>query len=120
MATVLVVDDHKDANDVLCRLLRLQGHKTGSAFTGEEALAALLIDRPDLVILDFMMPGMDGIETLRHIRADPRTAALPVIMYTAVADPNFQSHAIQKGANAYFAKGSMDFAKLSDMIVAYV
>jgi len=120
MATVLVVDDHRDANDILCRLLRMQGHHTASAFTGEEALVSLQEKRPDVVILDFMMPGMDGIETLRHIRGNPVTASLPVIMYTAVADPNFQGHAMQKGANAYFAKGTMDFAKLSDMITAYI
>ena len=64
MATVLVVDDHRDANDILCRLLRMQGHHTASAFTGEEALVSLQEKCPDVVILDFMMPGMDGIETL--------------------------------------------------------
>jgi CheY-like chemotaxis protein len=118
VATVLVVDDHRDANDVLCRLLRLDGHRTVSAFTGEDALATLASQQPDVIILDFMMPGMDGIETLRQIRANPVTASLRVIMYTAVSDPAFREHALEKGANAYFAKGQMQFSQLRDLIAA--
>lgn len=116
VATVLVVDDHRDANDILCRLLRLDGHKTVSAFTGEDALATLSNQQPDVVILDFMMPGMDGIETLRQIRSNPATAELRVIMYTAVSDPAFREHALEKGANAYFSKGQMQFSELRDLI----
>jgi CheY-like chemotaxis protein len=116
VATVLVVDDHRDANDILCRLLRLDGHRTVSAFTGEDALATLASQQADVVILDFMMPGMDGIETLRQIRSNPLTAALRVIMYTAVADPAFRDHALEKGANAYFAKGQMHFSQLRELI----
>lgn len=116
VATVLVVDDHRDANDILCRLLRLDGHRTLSAFTGEDALASLQAQQPDVVILDFMMPGMDGIETLRQIRSNPVTSRLRVIMYTAVSDPAFRDHAIEKGANAYFAKGQMEFSQLRELI----
>ena len=116
VATVLVVDDHRDANDILCRLLRLDGHRTVSAFTGEDALATLSLQQPDVVILDFMMPGMDGIETLRQIRSNPQTADLRVIMYTAVSDPAFRAHALEKGANAYFSKGQMQFSELRDLI----
>jgi CheY-like chemotaxis protein len=116
VATVLVVDDHRDANDILCRLLRLDGHRTVSAFTGEDALATLASQSPDVVILDFMMPGMDGIETLRQIRSNPATSGLRVIMYTAVSDPAFREHALEKGANAYFAKGQMQFSELRDLI----
>lgn len=118
MATVLVVDDHRDANDILCRLLRLDGHRTLSAFSGEDALCSLASERADVIILDFMMPGMDGIETLRQIRSNPSTSGVRVIMYTAVADPAFRDHAIEKGANAYFAKGQMGFAELRQLIGA--
>lgn len=116
VATVLVVDDHRDANDILCRLLRLDGHRAVSAFSGEDALATISAEPPDVVILDFMMPGMDGIETLRQIRSNPTTSRVRVIMYTAVSDPAFRQHALEKGANAYFAKGQMDFAHLRQLI----
>jgi CheY-like chemotaxis protein len=118
VATVLVVDDHRDANDILCRLLRLDGHRTISAFSGEDALSSLESHPADVIILDFMMPGMDGIETLRQIRSNPATSRVRVIMYTAVADPAFREHAIEKGANAYFAKGQMEFSQLRQLIGA--
>jgi len=118
VATVLVVDDHRDANDILCRLLRLDGHRTISAFSGEDALSSLESQPADVIILDFMMPGMDGIETLRQIRSNPATSRVRVIMYTAVSDPAFREHAIEKGANAYFAKGQMEFSQLRQLIGA--
>jgi CheY-like chemotaxis protein len=119
MATVLVVDDDRQGNDVLCRLLRLEGHETTSAFDGEAALAALELQRPDVVILDVMMPGIDGTETLCRIRANPLTCRVPVIMYTASEDPQGGSAAVANGADGYFRKGSMDFV-LSLMINNFV
>jgi CheY-like chemotaxis protein len=119
MTTVLVVDDDRDGNDILCRLLRVYGHSAISVFTGQEALDALEAHLADLVILDFMMPGLNGIETLCRIRANPLTARLPVIMYTAIADPDLPTLAAENGANDYFAKGMMDFASLSLMISHY-
>jgi len=120
MGSILVVDDHVDTNEILCRLLRSLGHRTASAFTGDGALAALASDRPDLVILDMMMPGMDGFEVLRQVRAAPATAKLPVILYSGIAEPDFQACAIQRGANAYWVKGGMDFSRLAEMIAQYV
>jgi CheY-like chemotaxis protein len=115
MATVLVVDDDRQGNEILCRLLRLEGHEPRSALNGEAALAALETERPNVVILDVMMPGIDGLETLSRIRANPLTAELPVIMYTASEDPKGCADATANGANGYFRKGSMDFV-LSLMI----
>src|SRR5690242_7609201 len=84
MKKVLVVDDHVDTNHILCKLIRRLGHSTSSAYTGEGALAMLSGEIPDLIILDCMMPGMTGIEVLRLLRTNPKTAQLPVIMYSAV------------------------------------
>jgi CheY-like chemotaxis protein len=118
MATVLVVDDDPQGNNVLCRLLRLEGHRSMSALTGEEALATLEVERPNVVVLDIVMPGLSGIETLCRIRANPLTAKLPVIMYTASEDPQSHRLAVENGASGYFRKGSMDFV-LSLMIDGY-
>lgn len=120
MATILIVDDNPDTCKPLALLLNRIGHKSLCLFSGEEALAFLRRERPDLVILDVMMPGMDGIEVLRNLRADPTTANLPVVMFSAVADEAFRQHAIQKGANDYWVKASFDFSELSRRIATHL
>lgn len=120
MKTILVTDDHVDTNEILCRLLRCSGYRAVSAFSGEAALAVLATERPDLLILDMMMPGLDGMEVLRRVRSDPANAQLPVIMFSGIADPAFQEHVRQKGANDYWLKGRMDFAHLGELIAKYV
>ena len=115
MATVLVVDDHAQVNESLCRVIRAEGHRAVSAFNGADALA-LLADPPDLVILDVSMPGMSGIEVLRRIRSDPRTATLPVVIFSAVADPAVRQHALEQGANEYLIKAETDPAVIVQII----
>ena len=83
-------------------------------------MAVLDRDLPDLVILDAMMPGMDGAEVLRQIRTAARTAAVPVVMLSAVADPAFQEHMIRKGANDYWVKASFDYGQLGERLQAYL
>ena len=77
--TVLVVHDHAKVNQSVCRVVSAEGYRTISAFNGPEALAAIAADPPDLVILDMSMPGMSGMDVLKAIRADPKTATLPVV-----------------------------------------
>ena len=120
MATILVVDDHPDNNDMLCRLLQTCGHRPVSAFSGEGALAMLGTEKPDLVILDVMMPGMDGLEVLRHIRSNPAVAVTPVVLFSGVADPLFTEHALSKGANDFWVKGTFDLSQLEDMVAKHV
>lgn len=112
MSLVLIVDDNPDACTPLARLMRILGHRGECAFSGEDALAFLESHEVDLMILDMMMPGMDGLEVLRHVRANPRTAKLQVVMFSAISDPGFRQHALQKGANDYWVKASIDFAEL--------
>src|SRR4051812_16145144 len=110
MGTILIVDDHLDAARPLGRLLKHAGHEASLLDSGEAALARLRQDPlPDLVLLDVMMPGMDGLEVLRQVRADSRTTALPVVLFSAVSDPQFREHAIAKGANDFWVKASMDY-----------
>lgn len=120
MGCILVVDDHQDNNDILCRLLRCYGHRPLSALSGEGALAVLASERPDLVILDVMMPGMDGLEVLRIVRSNPSTASLPVILYSGICDAGFTEHALKKGANEFWVKGNFDISKLQTLIGKYV
>ena len=109
MALILIVDDQIDAGRPLALLMKHLGHRGVCMTSGEEALAFMRKDRPDLMILDVMMPGMDGMEVLRHVRNDPATQRVPVVMFSAVSDPAFQEHAKLKGANDYWVKASIQF-----------
>src|SRR2546423_12268913 len=86
MHKILVVDDTEDARDVLARLLRLGGFCAVTAEDGIEALKRLELDHPDLVLLDLMMPRMNGVELLEMMRQDPRWKKGPVMLLTAVSD----------------------------------
>src|SRR5688500_20152941 len=100
MARVLVVDDQAEYCRPLVRLFQLAGHDARSVQAGEEAIKYLrAVDAVDVVLLDIMMPGMDGLEVLRQVRQDPLTASGPVVMVTALSDPALERRAIQQGAD---------------------
>lgn len=83
MAKVLVIDDEQAIRMLIAAILEDEGHDVVQARTGLEGLAMLAHVRPDIIILDIMMPGIDGHETLRRIRQDARYDGLPVIMVSA-------------------------------------
>jgi diguanylate cyclase (GGDEF)-like protein len=83
MADILVVDDNRPNREALASLLEAMGHSARRASGARQALEAALENPPELVISDVLMPGMDGYVLARELRADPRTAAVPVIFYTA-------------------------------------
>ncbi|HXE53745.1 MAG TPA: response regulator [Tepidisphaeraceae bacterium] len=120
MACVMVVDDNKDACEALAKLIQLLKHDSFCVTSGEAALDFLTGHCADLVILDMMMPGLDGMEVLRRIREELKLTALPVVMFSAIADPAFQEHAIRKGANDYWVKASIDFAKLGQLVAKWI
>jgi CheY-like chemotaxis protein len=104
----------------LQRLLRASGLSVTPAAGGEEALARLAELTPDLVLLDMSMPQIDGFEVLRRIRADPRTAGVPVIMLTAMPDPAHRERAIRGGANDLWSKIGFDYASLPQRLMAHM
>ena len=121
MGTILIVDDNLDAARPLAKLLKHGGHQSVVLNSGEAALNHLRDDGvPDLMLLDVMMPGMDGLEVLRHVRTNPRTAGLPVVLFSAVSDPQFREHALAKGANDYWVKASIDYDTLQKRVNALV
>jgi CheY-like chemotaxis protein len=83
MGPLLVVDDEFSIVDALCEVLSWEGYACERAHTGEEGLAALGRTRPVLVLLDYMMPVMDGLQMLRAMRQDPEHRHIPVVMLTA-------------------------------------
>ena len=84
---VLVVDDYPDAGRMLVRRLNLLGFDAVAVASGPDAFGYLDGHRVALVIVDVMMPGMDGMEVLRRVWAAPRTAAVPVVLFSAEDDP---------------------------------
>ena len=98
MASLLVVDDDPHVCELLRRLLARFGHAVSCAGSGAEALATLREAAPDLVILDWMMPEIDGAEVLRRLRADPATSGVPVMVYTAADEPHVEREAVRLGA----------------------
>ena len=100
---VLLVDDAKPNLDILVEGLK-SDHKLSLALNGETALQIATRIPPDLVLLDIMMPGMDGYETMRAIRQDPRHRLLPMIALTAKAMKGDREKCLEAGASDYIAK----------------
>ncbi|MFL6124791.1 response regulator transcription factor [Actinophytocola sp.] len=98
---VLVVDDDLTVRDVVRRYLELAGHQVALAGTGEEALALAARLRPDLVVLDLMLPDVDGLEVCRRLRA---TSAVPVVMLTALGEEENRIAGLSLGADDYVTK----------------
>jgi DNA-binding response OmpR family regulator len=101
MTTVLVVDDDLTVRDVVRRYLELAGHEVALADNGEDALAWIASNRPDLVVLDLMLPGIDGLEVCSRLR---RTSSVPVVMLTALGEEENRIAGLQLGADDYVTK----------------
>jgi CheY-like chemotaxis protein/anti-sigma regulatory factor (Ser/Thr protein kinase) len=103
---LLLVDDHQGNLEIYAEYLRQFGYKVILAGNGQEALERVYQDRPQLILMDIQMPGMDGLTAIRHLRAleDPSLAQTPVIALTALAMPGDRERCLQAGANDYLSK----------------
>ena len=99
---ILLVDDDPRVLQVVSRYLDLEGYEVDTAVDGETAVASAVAAPPDLVILDIMMPGIDGIEACRRIRANGPTAKTPVLMFSALSEET--DAARDAGADGLIAK----------------
>jgi putative two-component system response regulator len=101
---ILVVDDDEDQRRVLAQLLKRYGFEVITAADGEEALELVKSDEPDLVLLDVNMPGLDGFEVCRRIKANPETRLTPVILVTALTATEDRVRGIEAGADDFLSK----------------
>lgn len=101
---ILLVDDEPDALEVLGFKLREAGFAPSFASDGAKALAAVRADRPDLIVLDLMLPAVDGLEVCKILRRDPATAAIPILMLTAKAAEMDRVLGLELGADDYVTK----------------
>ena len=109
---ILVVDDNQDVCRSLTRILKHLGFDGQYAASGLEALQKVSQQTPDLIILDIMMPGMDGMEVLDRLKADDRFRTLPVVMFSAITDDESRQRALRRGAVDYWVKASVNFTEL--------
>ncbi len=103
-ATILVVEDEPAIQELVSYNLELAGHRAVRADNAEQALEMVRTELPDLVVLDWMLPGMSGIEFARRLRTDKRTHAVPLIMLTARVDEKDKLTGLDTGADDYLTK----------------
>jgi phosphate regulon transcriptional regulator PhoB len=104
MKQILVIDDEPDIVELVAYNLQREGFGVGKAYEGGEALAKLKQQHFDLIILDLMLPGIQGLELCRIIRSSPETAQLPIIMLTAKGEEVDKVLGLEMGADDYLAK----------------
>jgi len=103
-AVILVVDDNADNVDIARQMLLSRGFEVRVAYSGQSALTSVEQLRPDLILLDIMMPQMSGMEVLDRLRANPATAAVPVILVTAKDQDEDLLAGYKYGADYYITK----------------
>lgn len=104
ISTVLVIDDDPSVRRLVCDVLEAYGYQASGAADGYAGLRAVAAERPDCVVLDVMMPGLDGHEVLAQIRASENGRRLPVVMLTAAADDAHAWQAWTEGVDYFLAK----------------
>jgi two-component system, OmpR family, alkaline phosphatase synthesis response regulator PhoP len=101
---ILVVDDEKDIVKMLTYNLQKEGYRTVAAYDGDDALYLAGREHPDLVILDLMLPGMDGLEVCKTLKKDPKLSSVPIIMLTAKTQESDKVVGLELGADDYVSK----------------
>ena len=115
MPRILLAEDNQANIDVMLDYLDARGFAVTVARDGFEAIRAITAAQPDLVLMDIQMPGMDGIEATRRIRAEPSLRGLPIIALTALAMPGDRERCLQAGADEYLTK-PVDLRALNTLI----
>ncbi|KAA2244110.1 response regulator [Salinarimonas soli] len=117
MAKILLVEDHEEIWDFLSRRLKRRGFDVILAHDGQQAVDKTRAERPDLVLLDMNLPVMDGWTAAKTLKAEPATAAIPIIALTAHAMAGDRDKALGAGCDDYHAK-PVDFSRLLSQIDA--
>ncbi len=102
--TILVVDDEEEILSLVKKILMGEAYRILTAKNAEEVFATLSHERPDLILLDVMMPAMDGFEVCKKLKSDPATTHIPVVMLTVLATNSDIRKALDLGAAAYLIK----------------
>ena len=112
---ILVVEDQDSIRRMIEALVGARGYRVTAVSTGTKALDVALTDPPDMVLLDLMIPGYDGFEVCRRLRSDPTTRGVPVLIISALDDPDSRAKAAEAGATAYYTKPFSPMALLKEI-----
>jgi two-component system cell cycle response regulator DivK len=102
--TVMIVEDEADAAELFAEMMRVSGFRVLKTSSSAPALRMMTDEKPDLVLLDIMMPGISGLDILREMREDPALAGIPVVIVSAKAMPADIRRAMEAGASTYLTK----------------
>ncbi len=101
---ILIVEDDQDINDLLVFHLKKEGYEVSSLFKGDEAVEYVFKIKPNLIILDVMLPGVDGLDICRHLKSEAALKSIPILMLTAKSEESDQVVGLQLGADDYMVK----------------
>ena len=104
MSLILIVEDNEKNMKLVRDVLQAKGYATIEAITGEDGIRLAAEHKPDLILMDIQLPGINGIEALRLLRADPETAAIPAVAVTASVMQNDRKHITEAGFDGYLGK----------------
>jgi twitching motility two-component system response regulator PilH len=104
MALVLIVDDSPTEQHIFCKALERHGYDTVVASDGEEAIGAAQQMRPDVIVMDVVMPGMNGFQATRRLSKDPATANIPVVIVSSKGQETDRIWGLRQGASQYLVK----------------
>ena len=118
--TVLIIEDEEDAAELFAEMMRVSGYRVLKTSKSTPAISMMLADRPDIVLLDIMMPEISGLDILRQMRRDPALANTPVILITAKGMPADIKNGMEAGASTYLTKpvGYLELKEAVDRTLA--
>ena len=102
--SVMIIEDEPDAAELFAEMMRLNGYRVLKTYSSTPAMTLIAQEKPDLIILDIMMPDVSGLEVLRYIRNDPELATTPVVIVSAKATPADITKGLEAGASIYLTK----------------
>jgi len=113
---VLIVEDNPIGLELLTELVQAEGHRVISAVSGSQALSIARAERPDLILMDIQLPGMDGLTVTRALKAEPETKEIPVVGISAHVLRDDMDRALQAGCVAYLPK-PLDTRRFLDLVI---
>lgn len=117
--TVMIIEDEPDAAEMFAEMMRVNGFRVIKMFSSAPAIPLITQERPDLIILDIMMPDISGLEVLRYMRREPDLAPIPVIVVSAKSMPNDIRIGLEAGASMYLTKpvGFLDLKQAVEKVM---
>lgn len=116
MTKILIIEDDELISNMYKEIFKFDSFEVDVAGDGQEGLDKVPNFKPNLILLDVMMPKMNGLEVLEHLKANPETKAIPVVMLTNLSGQHDAETALQKGAVKYIVKSQYDPKQISEMV----